>query len=86
MKVLIRMYDKSKYEADSKIIHEEERECDSVWVRKYPKEFMAENYGTYEEELDENDTYCEICKLDDCGNVIKSTFANSKVDVYELRN
>ena len=60
MKVLIRVYDKSKYENDSKIINEEEREVESVHVWSIPKEAMASEYGAYEEDLDENDMYCQI--------------------------
>ena len=95
MKVLIRVYDKSKYENDSKIINEEEREVESVHVWSTPKEAMASEYGAYEEDLDENDMYCQIFNAG-YDNALRtygakpsefiSTFANSRVDVFILHN
>ena len=95
MKVLIRVYDKSKYENDSKIINEEEREVESVHVWSIPKEAMASEYGAYEEDLDENDMYCQIFNAG-YDNELRtygakpsefiSTFANSRVDVFILHN
>ena len=95
MKVLIRVYDKSKYENDSKIINEEEREVESVHVWSTPKEAMASEYGAYEEDLDENDMYFQIFNAG-YDNALRtygakpsefiSTFANSRVDVFILHN
>lgn len=95
MKALIRVYDKSKYESDSKIICEEEREVESVHVWSIPKETMASEYGAYEEDLDENDMYCQIFN-DGYDKALRtygakpsefiSTFANSRVDVFVLHN
>lgn len=95
MKVLIRMYDKSKFDSTSKIIHEEEREVENVYIRSFPKDYMSNNYGSYQEDLDENDMYCQIFNkgydeaLRTCGSNPSeciSTFANSRVDVFILYN
>ena len=95
MKVLIRLYDKSKYDSTSKIIHEEEREVENVFVWSIPKDCMASEYGAYEDDLDENDMYCQIFNdgydksLRTFGakpNEYISTFANSRVDVFVLYN
>lgn len=76
MKVLLKVYDKSKYEADSKKVHEQEYNDVLSFEVLSGKQFKVDVY----DELDENDEYLRLYFEDGT----TSTFRNSHVDLFRL--
>ncbi len=76
MKILVKVYDKSKYEADAEIVHEQEYNNVLCWEVLSGKQFRV---GVYDE-LDENDEYLRLYFADGT----TSTFRNSHVDLFRI--
>lgn len=77
MKVLLKVYDKSKYEADAKVIFKKEYNNVLNWEFLSGKQFRTDVY----DELDENDEYLRIY----FDNNTTQTFRNSHVDLFKMK-